>query len=64
MNGGWVRTDYTKLPVGNLQMGVNVLTFHVKNIGGPAGLVASLIREPGGQVLVSSMASSAWSWSA
>jgi hypothetical protein len=44
--GGWGTTNYTKLGV-DLQSGVNKIKISSVNGGGPAGLVASIIRSDG-----------------
>jgi hypothetical protein len=60
IDNGWVATQYSKIE-GTLQPGTNLLEFEVKNVGGSAGLIVSVINANTNQVIVNS-GSGKWGW--
>ncbi|AYV80019.1 MAG: hypothetical protein Gaeavirus5_16 [Gaeavirus sp.] len=59
MDGGWVNANYTKIPV-TLAPGYNLLEFDVENLGGPAGLLVSVLGANGN--VIANTGSGTWGW--
>jgi len=57
--GGWATQDYSKIKM-NLKSGNNIIDIVAANAGGPAGLIASLVKDSDKSVLMRT--DSSWVW--